>query len=148
MEALIIEINRTSCYDMIEQYCQCILNQLPSIEKHRYVLSLSLHVFSFLLYYNQMVLFALSVEIACVLFSSTQCICCKYENFLHIITLQPVSLNAIRQLICPILNTLLDSGQFIRVFCLVHDWVWMSIAKWLLRATLHALWHEQGCVFS
>ncbi|KAJ3699024.1 hypothetical protein LUZ61_002729 [Rhynchospora tenuis] len=35
MEALIIEINQSSCYDMIEQYCADILSQLPVIQKQR-----------------------------------------------------------------------------------------------------------------
>ncbi|KAJ4816443.1 Regulator of Vps4 activity in the MVB pathway protein [Rhynchospora pubera] len=35
MEALIMEINQSSCYDMIEQYCADILNQLPVLQKER-----------------------------------------------------------------------------------------------------------------
>ncbi|XP_072979559.1 uncharacterized protein [Typha angustifolia] len=35
IEALIIEINQASCYDMIEQFCECILKQLSSLQKQR-----------------------------------------------------------------------------------------------------------------
>ncbi|ONK60244.1 uncharacterized protein A4U43_C08F15930 [Asparagus officinalis] len=35
IEALIVEINHASCYDMIEQYGQCILNQLSGLQKQR-----------------------------------------------------------------------------------------------------------------
>lgn len=38
MEALIVEINLSSCYDMIEQYCADILNQLSALQKQRYFL--------------------------------------------------------------------------------------------------------------
>ncbi|KAK8950183.1 hypothetical protein KSP40_PGU012313 [Platanthera guangdongensis] len=35
MDALIVEINKLSCYDMIEQYCCCILEHLPAMQKER-----------------------------------------------------------------------------------------------------------------
>ncbi|KAJ0966455.1 hypothetical protein J5N97_027593 [Dioscorea zingiberensis] len=35
MDALIVEINHARCYDMIEKYCDCLLNQLPSMHKQR-----------------------------------------------------------------------------------------------------------------
>ncbi|KAJ6810964.1 uncharacterized protein M6B38_155910 [Iris pallida] len=35
IEALIFEINHASCYDMIELYCECILQLLPSLQKQR-----------------------------------------------------------------------------------------------------------------
>ncbi|KAJ3695456.1 hypothetical protein LUZ60_000833 [Juncus effusus] len=35
METLIMEMNQESCYNMIEQYCEDILNQLKVIEKQR-----------------------------------------------------------------------------------------------------------------
>lgn len=35
MDALIVEINKLSCYDMIEQYCCCILEHLPTMQKER-----------------------------------------------------------------------------------------------------------------
>ncbi|KAJ6796071.1 Uncharacterized protein M6B38_221720 [Iris pallida] len=35
IEALIVEINYVSCYDMIELYCECILQLLPSLQKQR-----------------------------------------------------------------------------------------------------------------
>jgi hypothetical protein len=38
MEALIDIINLSSCYDMIEQYCADILNQLSALQKQRYFL--------------------------------------------------------------------------------------------------------------
>lgn len=36
IDALISEINQSSCYEMIEQFCDLILNQLPSLRKKRY----------------------------------------------------------------------------------------------------------------
>jgi hypothetical protein len=38
MEGLIIEMNQSSCYDMIEQYCADTLNQLSVLQKQRYFL--------------------------------------------------------------------------------------------------------------
>ncbi|XP_008793913.2 uncharacterized protein LOC103710082 [Phoenix dactylifera] len=35
MDALIVEINHTYCYDMIEQCCESILKQLPTLQKQR-----------------------------------------------------------------------------------------------------------------
>ncbi|XP_020589017.1 uncharacterized protein LOC110030583 [Phalaenopsis equestris] len=35
MDALIVEINQSSCYDMIEKYCCCILEHLPAMQKDR-----------------------------------------------------------------------------------------------------------------
>ncbi|CAL9777056.1 unnamed protein product [Musa acuminata subsp. burmannicoides] len=35
IDALIVEMNHASCYDMIEQFCQYILSQLPSLRKQR-----------------------------------------------------------------------------------------------------------------
>ncbi|URE29226.1 Regulator of Vps4 in the MVB pathway [Musa troglodytarum] len=35
IDALIVEMNHASCYDMIEQFCQYILSQLPSLQKQR-----------------------------------------------------------------------------------------------------------------
>ncbi|CAL9135732.1 unnamed protein product [Musa textilis] len=35
IDLLIVDINRISCYDMIEQLCEYILNQLPSLQKQR-----------------------------------------------------------------------------------------------------------------
>ncbi|KAI0512346.1 hypothetical protein KFK09_012985 [Dendrobium nobile] len=35
MDALLFEINQTSCYDMIEQCCCCILEHLPTMQKER-----------------------------------------------------------------------------------------------------------------
>ncbi|KAK8967912.1 hypothetical protein KSP40_PGU005439 [Platanthera guangdongensis] len=35
MDALIIETNYAACYDMIEQYCGCVLENLPTIRKER-----------------------------------------------------------------------------------------------------------------
>ncbi|THU67512.1 hypothetical protein C4D60_Mb05t25410 [Musa balbisiana] len=35
IDALISEINQISCYEMIEQFCDLILNQLPSLRKKR-----------------------------------------------------------------------------------------------------------------
>ncbi|KAG1363181.1 hypothetical protein COCNU_11G000080 [Cocos nucifera] len=36
MDALIVEINHTHCYDMIEQCCESILKQLPTLQKQRF----------------------------------------------------------------------------------------------------------------
>ncbi|KQJ93421.1 uncharacterized protein LOC100836034 [Brachypodium distachyon] len=33
MEGLIVEMNQASCYDMIEQYCECIVKQLNNLQK-------------------------------------------------------------------------------------------------------------------
>ncbi|KAM0943502.1 putative vacuolar protein sorting-associated protein Ist1 [Dioscorea sansibarensis] len=35
IDALIVEINHARCYDMIEKYCESILNLLPSMQKQR-----------------------------------------------------------------------------------------------------------------
>nr|XP_010927428.3 LOW QUALITY PROTEIN: uncharacterized protein LOC105049470 [Elaeis guineensis] len=35
MDALIVEINHTYCYDLIEQCCESILKQLPTLQKQR-----------------------------------------------------------------------------------------------------------------
>lgn len=35
IEAILVEVNRVYCYEMIENYCQCILNLLPSLQKLR-----------------------------------------------------------------------------------------------------------------
>jgi hypothetical protein len=37
MEALIVEMNQASCYDMIEQYCEYIVKQLNNLQKQKYV---------------------------------------------------------------------------------------------------------------
>lgn len=37
MEGLIVEMNQASCYDMIEQYCECIVKQLNNLQKQRYL---------------------------------------------------------------------------------------------------------------
>ncbi|XP_028550693.1 uncharacterized protein LOC110115327 isoform X2 [Dendrobium catenatum] len=35
IDALIVEINHASCYDMIEQYCGCLLENISTMRKHR-----------------------------------------------------------------------------------------------------------------
>jgi hypothetical protein len=35
MDGLIVELNHSSCYDMIEQFCDEIQKQLGSLQKHR-----------------------------------------------------------------------------------------------------------------
>ncbi|KAJ6794977.1 Uncharacterized protein M6B38_228715 [Iris pallida] len=35
IDSLIVEINHAFCYDMIERYCECILLELPSLQKQR-----------------------------------------------------------------------------------------------------------------
>lgn len=36
IDPLIVEINLIPCYDMIEQFCERIMNQLPTLQKQRY----------------------------------------------------------------------------------------------------------------
>lgn len=44
IDLLIVDINHISCYDMIEQFCEYILSQLPSLQKQRYPLPKYFHL--------------------------------------------------------------------------------------------------------
>uniref|UniRef100_A0A1D1ZIH1 IST1-like protein n=1 Tax=Anthurium amnicola TaxID=1678845 RepID=A0A1D1ZIH1_9ARAE len=35
MDGLIVDINRLACYNMIEKFCECVLKQLPLLQKQR-----------------------------------------------------------------------------------------------------------------
>lgn len=36
VDALIVQMNLASCYEMIEGFCDCIINQLPTLQKTKY----------------------------------------------------------------------------------------------------------------
>lgn len=36
-EGLLIELNMSSCYDFVEQFCECISNNLSAMDKQRYI---------------------------------------------------------------------------------------------------------------